>query len=327
MSTNPDFAVSVLLIAYRAADTIVAAIDAALAQTLPCEIIVSDDCSPDDTYAIAQRHLAGYAGPHRVSVRQCAQNRGVAGHLSELFALAQGRIFLIMAGDDLSRPRRAASTLAAFDAHPDVHALGSVVDEIDMQGNPLRRGVRHMPAAFGLDYFVRAGKLSTLLGATLALRREVFARFGPLRASAEDNILTLRAALLGRGLCLDEALVDYRQNPDSLGNWIFARHDDTPERFRRRYERTVRMYRDVADDIEAAITTLHELSAPRRALAERIVRIYRIEADARSAILDRPRREWLDPIWRGLREPGLRRKSAERALKLLVPRRWFGLRG
>lgn len=327
MSASPDFAVSVLLIAYRAADTIVAAIDAALAQTLPCEIIVSDDCSPDDTYAIARRHLAGYAGPHRVSVRQCTQNRGVAGHLSELFALARGRIFLIMAGDDLSRPQRAAATLAAFDANPDVHALGSVVDEIDMQGKPLRCGVRHMPAVFGLDYFVRAGKLATLLGATLALRREVFSRFGPLRASAEDNLLTLRAALLGRGLCLDEALVDYRQNPDSLGNWIFARHDDTPEHFRRRYERTVRMYRDVADDIETAVTTLHELSAPRRELADRIVRIYRIEADARSAILDRPRREWLGPIWRGLCEPGLRRKSAERALKLLVPRRWFGLHG
>jgi len=89
----------------------------------------------------------------------------------------------------------------------------------------------------------------------------------------------------------------------------------------------VRMYRDVADDIEGAVAKLPDLPVARRELAERIVRIYRIEADARSAILDRPRREWLDPIWRGLREPGLRRKSAERALKLLVPRRWFGLRG
>ncbi|HSX62060.1 MAG TPA: glycosyltransferase [Tahibacter sp.] len=326
MSATSEFAVSVLLIAYRATDTIAAAIDAALAQTEPCEIIVSDDCSPDDTFAVAQRHVAGYAGPHRLIVRQCERNRGVAAHLSELFALASGRIFVIMAGDDLARPQRVAATRAAFDERPDVYAVGAVVDEIDLAGAPLRRGVRHMPAEFGLDYFVRAGKLATLLGASLAIRREVFERFGPLRASAEDNILTLRAALLGRGLCLDQALIDYRQNPESLGNWIFARHDDSPERFRRRYERTVRMYRDVADDIEASIAQLPELDAERRALAERIVRIYRIEADARSAILDRPRRDWLGPIWRGLREPGLRRKSAERALKLLVPRRWFGLR-
>lgn len=326
MSTSPDFAVSVLLIAYRAADTIVPAIDSALAQTEPCEVIISDDCSPDDTFALAQRHVAGYAGPHRVVVRRCEQNRGVSAHLSELFALARGRIFVVMAGDDLSRPGRVAAMRAAFDADGDVYALGSAVDEIDMTGAPLRRSVKHMPAEFDLGYFLRAGKLATLLGASLAIRREVFDCFGPLRGSAEDNILTLRAALLGRGRCLDETLVDYRQNPDSLGNWIFARHDESPERFRRRYERTVRMYRDVADDIEAAIVRLPGLSPERRRLAERIVRIYRIEADARSAILDRPRREWLGPIWRGLSEPGLRRKSVERALKLLLPRRWFGLR-
>ena len=56
-----------------------------------------------------------------------------------------------------------------------------------MQGRPLRQGVRHMPPAFGLDYFARAGRLVTLLGASIALRREVFERFGPLRGSAEDK--------------------------------------------------------------------------------------------------------------------------------------------
>ena len=45
--------------------------------------------------------------------------------------------------------------------------------------------------------------------------------------------------------------------------------------------------------------------------------------DMREAILDRPRREWIPYLWRGLRHPGLRRKSAERSIKLLFPRRWF----
>ena len=51
--------------------------------------------------------------------------------------------------------------------------------------------------------------------------------------------------------------------------------------------------------------------------------MYRLEADMREAILDRPRREWIPYLWRGLRHPGLRRKSAERAFKLFLPRRWF----
>ena len=324
--TPAPYTASVLLVAWRAADTIGAAIDGALAQTVPCEIIVSDDASPDDTYEIARRHVENYAGPHRVVVRRSETNRGLGRHLSELMGMANGDVFVIMAGDDIARPRRVECALAAFSENPDVYIVGSTVDEIDMQGRPLRQGVRHMPVAFGLEYFLHAGKLATLLGATIALRREVFDRFGPLMAGAEDNILSLRAALLGRGLCLNEPLVEYRQNPDSLGNWIFARGDDSPERFRRRYERTVRMYRDVAEDLEHAIAATPQLVSERRVQAMRIVEMYRIEADAREAILTRPRREWLAPIWRGLRHPGLRRKSAERAFKLLLPRRWFGLR-
>lgn len=47
----------------------------------------------------------------------------------------------------------------------------------------------------------------------------------------------------------------------------------------------------------------------------------------REAVLDKPRSQWLAPLWRGLRHPGLRRKSAERAFKLLLPRRLFGRAG
>lgn len=325
--TPAPHSASILLVAWRAADTIVAAIDGALAQTVPCEIIVSDDASPDDTYDVARRHVENYAGPHRVVVRRSESNRGLGRHLSELMAMARGDVFVVMAGDDIARPRRVERSLAAFSENPDVYIVGTAVDEIDMQGRPLRQGVRHMPPSFDLAYFLRAGKLATLLGATIALRREVFDKFGPLVAGAEDNILSLRAAVLGRGLCLTEPLVEYRQNPDSLGNWIFARGDDSPERFRRRYERTVRMYRDVADDLEHAIAATPELAFERRVQAMRIVEMYRIEADAREAILTRPRREWFAPIWRGLCHPGLRRKSAERAIKLLLPRRWFGLKG
>ena len=56
-----------------------------------------------------------------------------------------------------------------------------------------------------------------------------------------------------------------------------------------------------------------------------IVAMYRLEADAREAMLEQPRSRWIRPILRGMAQRGLRRKSVERALKLLVPRRWLGL--
>ena len=53
MSDNPT--ATILVIAYKMEAMIGEAIRSALAQTIPCEIIVSDDCSPDDTLAAARK--------------------------------------------------------------------------------------------------------------------------------------------------------------------------------------------------------------------------------------------------------------------------------
>jgi uncharacterized membrane protein len=106
---------------------------------------------------------------------------------------------------------------------------------------------------------------------------------------------------------------------------VFAR-DEAPEvAVRRRYERTVQFYRGTADDLEHCLRQMPELRGRPLRDARNVLAMYRIEADAREAILKHKRRHWLGPVLRGLLQPGLRRKSAERALKLLLPRSWFGL--
>lgn len=317
--------VTILVLAYKAEDTIVAAIDGALAQTVPCEIIISDDASPDNTFNIARSHSANYSGEHRVIVRRNEVNLGVTAHLNSLLEMASGAIIMFMAGDDISYPQRVSETIKAFDENPETYVMGSACDEIDMQGKPLRYRVRALPERFNLRYFATVGKMATLLGAAMAFRREIFDRFGPLRGSVEDNVLTLRGALLGGGLCLPNALMQYRQNPQSLGNWLFARGDKSSEAFRRRYERTCAMYLAIADDLEACLSKMPFPPEQVKA-AKSIINIYRLEAEARTAILNKPRKYWLGPIWRGLRQPGLRRKSFERAIKLFLPKSWFGLK-
>lgn len=315
--------VTILVLAYKAEATIVEAIDGALAQTVPCEIIISDDASPDNTFSLAMSHCSHYSGDHRVILRRNEVNQGVTAHLNGLLEIANGAIIMFMAGDDISYPHRVSETIKAFEKNPEAYVMGSACDEIDMQGNPLRYGVRALPERFDLRYFAEVGKLATLLGAAMAFRREIFDRFGPLHGSVEDNVLTLRGALLGGGLCLPNALMQYRQNPHSLGNWLFARGDKSGQAFRRRYERTCAMYLAIADDLENCLNKA-SFSPEQINSARNIINIYRLEAEARIAILNRPRKEWLGPIWRGLRQPGLRRKSLERAIKLFVPKSWFG---
>jgi len=317
--------VSILLLCYKDEAFIRAALESALAQTVPCEIIVSNDCSGDGTFEIAQDIVAQYRGPHRVSVRCNERNVGVAAHVNATVPLTSGEIIVMMAGDDIAYPHRVAATLEAFAQHPQATILGSDFDGIDEHENPHPVSFRERPEIFGLDYYVRIGRLIGLLGATIAFRREVFDRFGPILGPIEDNALSLRGALLGDCLQLRQKLIKYRRHSGSVSAGVFARNESEETKVRRRYERTIRFYRGTADDLEHCIAQLPELTPERRHLAQDVVAMYRIEADSREALLDKPRRQWLGPISRGLRQRGLRRKSAERALKLLLPRRWFGL--
>lgn len=316
---------SILLLCYRDAPYIRDALASALAQTVPCEIIVSNDCSDDGTFEIAQEMVANYRGPHRVSVRRNAYNLGVAGHVNAVLPLTGGDIVVMMAGDDVSYPHRVASILEAFQQRPQAMALGSDFDGIDEAGRPREVSFRRRPEVFGLDYYVSVGRLIGLLGATLAFRREVFERFGPLRGPIEDNALSLRGALLGECLNLRQRLIQYRQHAGSVSAGVFARDEPPTLRVQRRYERTITFYRGTADDLEHCLAQLPQLPPRRRGLVRDVIAMYRIEADAREALLHKARRHWLKPIGRGLMHLGLRRKSAERALKLLVPRRWLGL--
>lgn len=309
--------------AYRMEKTLRAALAGALAQTTPCEIIVSDDASGDGALDIAREMAASYAGPHRLIVRGNEQNQGLCRHIDTLSKLATGEILVFMAGDDVSYPQRVANLLAAFDAHSDAYAVGSSVDEIDASDRPLRRGAWYLDSPMDQHKLLHLGKFVTLLGASMALRRELLDDLPPLTGLVEDNMLTLRASLFGRIYCLKEPQLGYRRHEANLGSTVFVRKGPSRVARRQRYERTIRMYREIADDHERCLQALPQLPLQRRQLGEQIVSMYRIEAESREAVLALPKRRWLQPIWKGLNHPGLRRKSFERALKLAVPRHWL----
>jgi glycosyltransferase involved in cell wall biosynthesis len=314
---------SILLLTYRMEKTLRPALEAALAQTVPCEIIVSDDASGDRSVEIAREIAATYRGPHRLIVRSNEQNQGLCRHIDTVAKIATGDILVFMAGDDVSYPERVARLLAAFEAHPDAYAVGSAVNEIDASDRILRRGAWYLESPMDLHKLLHLGKFVTLLGASMALRRELLDGMPPLQGMVEDNMLTLRAALFGRVYCLEEPLLGYRRHESNLGSTVFVRKGPSRAARRQRYERTIRMYREIADDHERCLRALPDLPPERRRLGEQIVSMYRIEAESREAVLTLPKRQWLRPIWKGLNHPGLRRKSLERAFKLAVPRRWL----
>lgn len=316
--------VTILVIAYRMRDTIAESIQSALAQTVPCEIIVSDDSSGDGTYEAAVAALHDYRGPHRTSVRSTLRNLGLCAHLVELAAIATGDVVVFFAGDDVAYPQRVERLHAAFAAHPQSQIVGSHVDDIDPKGRVIAARVRGTPQQIDQRWLLHRGKLAAVLGASMMVRRTLLTELPPLRGMVEDNMLTLRATLLGECRCLPDALLGYRRHDNNLGDWVFDRSDTDYAGYERRNRRVLSMYRDIAADQARCIAARPDLPEQRRQLGTDLARMYQLEADMREAILDKPRAQWFGPLWRGFRHPGLRRKSAERALKLMLPRRWFG---
>ena len=317
---------TILLLCYRMGGTIREALESAVAQTIPCEIIASDDASPspDDGFAIAKAFARDYRGPHRLVVRRNERNLGLCAHINAVAVEASGEILIFQAGDDRSHPDRVARALAFFDAHPEVALVGTTVDEIDIDGAVIARRARD-PGFRRADqrWLLERGSFVCLLGASMAIRRFLIDRLPPLVGMVEDNMITLRGALYGDVHCLDEPWLDYRIHAGNLHGWVFA-HGGGADAKRQRYERTLRMYAEIADDAERCARAA-DVSPGRRALGLQLGAMYRIESEARRAMLDGRKRDWWPHIVAGLRHPGLRRKSIERLLKLAVPRRFLRL--
>ncbi len=83
-------------------------------------VLVIDDASPDDSFAVATE-LA--AGDPRVEVVRHLENRGLIPTLNEGIAWAGADYFLVLSADDLLVPGCLARAAAVLDRHPDVGLL------------------------------------------------------------------------------------------------------------------------------------------------------------------------------------------------------------
>jgi len=79
-ASNERFAdVSVVIPCYNSQETILRALDSVFRQTLlPCELIIVDDCSHDDTFKILQDLVINYKGSVRIVIEQNRVNRGAS---------------------------------------------------------------------------------------------------------------------------------------------------------------------------------------------------------------------------------------------------------
>lgn len=113
-------AVSVCMITYNHARTIVQAVESVLMQEtdFPFELVVGEDGSKDETPRLL-RELAG-RDLHRIRLSLAAQNRGASVNFRDTLARCQGRFVAMLEGDDFwNSPHKLQRQVDALDQRTD----------------------------------------------------------------------------------------------------------------------------------------------------------------------------------------------------------------
>ena len=220
--------VTFALFAYNQEAVVADAMQAALAQDYGrLEIIVSDDCSTDGTWAVIQSIADSYRGPHALRVVRNASNMGIGPHVSHVGMQAHGDLVVVAAGDDYSVPERVSQLVKTWVAHGKPEgALHSAVLVRSRGSETISKGAGADPEKATLDYFVRNHFRGLFFGAAAAYTKGVFSRFPPLQTPFEDIALTFRALLIGRVVYVDAVLVHYDFNDSSISRPLRIRDQE-----------------------------------------------------------------------------------------------------
>ena len=213
MAAYPLPKVTMLLISYNQEDKIREAINGALAQDYPnLEIVISDDASTDNTFAVIESCLQGYQGKHQLLIQRNPQNLGIGGNISEAVRRSSGELILITAGDDISLPHRVSTVVKYWlenEKKPDL--IASYLYDMDDQGQTHEViKVANLDEYRSLDDWVR--QPPHVIGAAQAWTRRLFDRFDgiPTGVVGEDMVMAFRAIASGSARTIPQPLVKYR---------------------------------------------------------------------------------------------------------------------
>jgi len=210
------------LFAYNQERYIEEAIHGAFSQTYsPLEIVLSDDCSPDETFEVMKQMASSYKGPHKIILNRNERNLGLVGHVSKLFNdMSNGEIIVMAAGDDISYPNRVEKIEGIF-RNERIMSVSSDFQYIDEKSNLINGKVRNEEGEYNLEKYLK-NNFFPILGCTRAYRKKINTFFEPLLAipNVEDATLTFRGLLLGSLYHETETLVKYRKGIDSLSKDI-----------------------------------------------------------------------------------------------------------
>ena len=213
MNNHTKPLLSYLLFTYNQENYIREAVESAFAQTYsPLEIIISDDHSTDNTWAIIKELFDKYNGLHKIIINRNSKNLGIANHVNKVMSMAKGELFIMAAGDDIAFSNRTQTLFNYWSKFKgEVFAFTSSTKGIDSDGNNYLRSNRlffEEKINPNLESFIT---YNNWCGAGTAYDRILYDTFKNIQVDVnEDRVYLTRAWLLGKSMTIKEPLLYYR---------------------------------------------------------------------------------------------------------------------
>lgn len=244
------------LFAYKQESFIREAVEGAFSQTYePLEIILSDDCSPDRTFAIMQEMVAAYQGPHKIFLNRTPGNMGLCGHYNQIIEKATGVYIVSAAGDDVSESNRVEVLWRGLlDTDPQLGCGHSNAQWIDPNGKVLGPFYHRIKRPCFDKNLLPSEYRPNSVGCVQIWRRDLHKIFGPFRENViEDQVIAFRANFAGTIRYIDEPLVRYRRVVGSLSGPIGEmRYRERVEIILRKTQNWVCTYEQLLADLKTA---------------------------------------------------------------------------
>jgi glycosyltransferase involved in cell wall biosynthesis len=202
---------------YKHSHFVVEAVNSALNQTVKFdEIIVVDDCSPDDSPQILKKH---FADDERVTLIFKEKNEGQLSAFNTGFLASTGDIIFFLDSDDIYQPNYLEEALKIYQNNNDCDFLFSQPQDIGSYARNLKPSeIKSLIYDYGHSvasvFYLRRwiGDVTS----TLSMRRKILSKVLPIPYLEDwviraDDCLVYGASILGaRKFFLNKSLVQYR---------------------------------------------------------------------------------------------------------------------
>jgi glycosyltransferase involved in cell wall biosynthesis len=186
---------------------------------LPAELIISDDCSSDDTISIAKEFANISPFPVRIVINET--RKGYRKNFIDATALCSSELIAFCDQDDIWHADKLFCITHTFSADKDIILVYHNARVVDLHGAFVRRLLPHEPPTF-ICQPLSLGPLEYALGFTQVFRRSLldFLQLNsysmdqncPDVTLAHDQWFFFLASVFGKIAYLERDLVEYRQH-------------------------------------------------------------------------------------------------------------------